>query len=150
MEQEYTKEFFWSIYQKLPEDLKEAIFSEENNKTVNSICSKYNLNEDQISLAAKYTGRVLMGLLPLKDFSVTMELELNIDEETANQLSKDLHSSIFKHYTVSLDKLNGVAKNLNNSDEKNGSVVDKKEKNIIIEKTNAEEKTSDPYRESLE
>jgi len=29
MEEKPTKEFFWKTYEKLPEDLKEAIFSEK-------------------------------------------------------------------------------------------------------------------------
>ncbi|MFA5013619.1 MAG: hypothetical protein WC520_03620 [Candidatus Paceibacterota bacterium] len=103
--EEYTKEFFWSVYKTLPEDLKEAIFSERNNEIIYNICSKLGLDEEKISIVAKYTGRVLMGLLSLKDFPVTLELELNIDENLANQISISIDNSVFKHLKVSMIKL---------------------------------------------
>ncbi|MDD5569222.1 MAG: hypothetical protein PHG23_02305 [Candidatus Pacebacteria bacterium] len=103
--EEYTKEFFWSVYKTLPEDLKEAIFSERNNEVIYNICSKLNLDEEKTSIVAKYTGRVLMGLLDLDDFPVTLELELNIDETLANKISAEINNNIFKHLRVSLMKL---------------------------------------------
>lgn len=174
MQQEYTKDFFWSVYQKLPEDLKEAVFSEKNNEVVNNICINYGLDEEQASLVAKYTGRVLMGLLSLKDFSVTLELELNIDEKTANNMNKDLYLSVFKHYMVSLDKLNDIKmkdlfhdESIKNTEPViNKTPEVKKEPEIIIKKEENKKTedsplppppvpkttspSSDPYRESIE
>ena len=105
MEEKPTKEFFWKTYEKLPEDLKEAIFSESNNEAVKTICSRFDLSEDQTSLIAKYTGRVLMGLLPLKELPITLELELNIDEKVVEDIIKELTYAIFKHLRVSLNKI---------------------------------------------
>ncbi|HOS88163.1 MAG TPA: hypothetical protein PL093_00475 [Candidatus Pacearchaeota archaeon] len=103
--QEYTKEFFWNVYKTLPEELKEAIFDENNNQIIYNICSQLGLNEEQASLVAKYTGRVLMGLLPMKDFGVTLELELNIDEGLANKIYQAIDSTIFKKLRLPLSRL---------------------------------------------
>ncbi len=103
--EEYTKEFFWDVYKTLPEDLKEAIFSEKNNQIIYNTCSGLGLDEDQTAIVAKYTGRVLMGLLPLKEFSVTLELELNIPEGLAEKIDYEITLGIFKHLRVSLTKL---------------------------------------------
>lgn len=103
--EEFTKEYFWNTYKTLPEELKEAIFSEKNNQIIYNICSKIGLDEDQTSVVAKYAGRVLMGLLPLKNFSVTLELELNIDENLANQICQEINLAIFKHLRLALNKM---------------------------------------------
>jgi hypothetical protein len=103
--EEYTKEFFWDVYKTLPEDLKEAIFSERNNQIIYNACSSLGLDEDQTAAVAKYTGRVLMGLLPLKEFSVTLELELNIPEGLAEKIDREITLGIFKHLRVSLTKM---------------------------------------------
>jgi len=105
MEEKQSKEFFWKTYEKLPEDLKEAIFSETNNQAINTICSRLKLTEEQTSLVAKYTGRTLMGLLPLEELPITLELELNVDESIANQIIKDLNYALFRHLRVSLNKI---------------------------------------------
>lgn len=103
--EEYTKEFFWDTYKTLPEELKEAIFDEKNNQIIYNICSKLGLDENQSSIVAKYTGRVLMGLLPLKDFGVTLELELNADEFLATKITQEINFSIFKHLRLALSRL---------------------------------------------
>ncbi|MFA5178106.1 MAG: hypothetical protein WC427_00930 [Candidatus Paceibacterota bacterium] len=103
--EEYTKEFFWETYKTLPEELKEAVFDEKNNQVIYNICSRLGLDEDQTSIVAKYTGRVLMGLLSLKDFGVTLELELNINEFLANKITQEINFSIFKHLRLALSRL---------------------------------------------
>ncbi|MFA5009298.1 MAG: hypothetical protein WC534_01800 [Candidatus Paceibacterota bacterium] len=103
--EEYTKEFFWETYKTLPEELKEAVFDEKNNQIIYNICSRLGLDEDQTSIVAKYTGRVLMGLLSLKDFGVTLELELNINEFLANKITQEINFSIFKHLRLALSRL---------------------------------------------
>ncbi|MDD5639827.1 MAG: hypothetical protein PHR47_03450 [Candidatus Pacebacteria bacterium] len=106
MEQEYSKDFFWDTYKKLPEDLKEALFSDKNNQVVEHICAQSGLDEEQTAGIAKFIGRVLMGLLPLSEFPVIIELELNIKQDLASQINRQIYISIFKHLRVSLNKIN--------------------------------------------
>lgn len=103
--EEYTKEFFWNVYKTLPEELKEAIFDEKNNQIIYNICSNLGLEEEQSSIVAKYTGRVLMGLLPLNDFGITLELELNVNEILANKITQQIDLNIFKHLRLALSRL---------------------------------------------
>lgn len=106
MNEEYSKDFFWDTYKKLPEDLKEALFSDKNNEVINHICSQSGLNEEQSAVVAKFTGRVLMGLLPLDEFPITIELELSIGQDLASQINRQIYISVFKHLRVSLNKIN--------------------------------------------
>jgi len=114
MNEEYSKEFFWDTYKKLPEDLKEALFADKNNEVINHICLQSGLNEEQAASVAKFTGRVLMGLLPLDELPITIELELNISQDLASQINRQIYISIFKHLRVSLNKIND--KNFNYKD----------------------------------
>lgn len=106
MEQEYTKDYFWEIYKQLPEELKDALFSDNNNDLVTNICTQAKLDEDQTSIVAKYVGRVIMGLLPIDEFPITIELELNISQDLANQIHRQIYISIFKHLRIALNKIN--------------------------------------------
>lgn len=154
MEQEDKKAFFWRTYEKLPEDLKEAIFSETNNEAVKTICAHFNLNEEQTSLVAKYVGRSLMGLLPLKDLPVTLELELNMDEEIIHKIFRELNYAIFKHLRVSLTKIYSGEEYIPAAKEEKEDAKIKKD-DIIKEEKKTEEKKPlkyddfDPYREQL-
>lgn len=127
-QQEYTKDYFWEIYKQLPEELKEALFSDKNNELVTHICGQAGLDDQQTAVVAKYTGRVIMGLLPLEELPVTIELELNISQELANQINRQIYISVFKHLRVSLNKIN--SKNTQYSDvftsSKDG-IIEKKE-----------------------
>ncbi|MDD4409129.1 MAG: hypothetical protein PHW52_00570 [Candidatus Pacebacteria bacterium] len=106
MDKEYTKDYFWEIYKQLPEELKDALFSDKNNELVTHICVQSGLKEEQVSIVAKYVGRVIMGLLPLDELPITIELELNISQDLSSQINRQIYISIFKHLRVSLNKIN--------------------------------------------
>ena len=59
----YNPEHLWPIYEKLPDDLKEAIFSEKTASTIFDICQRNEIKEAQMSEIARYTGYVLLGLV---------------------------------------------------------------------------------------
>jgi hypothetical protein len=105
-EQENSEEFFWKTYETLPDNIKEALFSEENFNIVSEICEKNGItSEETKSQLVKYVGKTLMGLLPIKEFSIILELELNLDSEAARNISWDIDSKIFSHLRISLNKL---------------------------------------------
>lgn len=105
-EQENSKDFFWKTYETLPDNIKEALFNEENFNVVSEICEKNGITDEEIkSQILKYVGKTLMGLLPIKEFPIILELELNLDSETARNMSWDIDSRIFSHLRISLNKL---------------------------------------------
>jgi len=159
MEQEKLKDFFWRTYEKLPEDIKEAIFSENNDEAVKKICARLSLTEEQTSIVAKYVGRSLMGLLPIDDLPVTLELELNIDEQVSNNLVRELNYAIFKHLRVSLTKLYSgeyvpeIPEEV--EEEKKDDIIKEEKKEVAtkeekpVEKIKIDYSEVDPYREAL-
>jgi len=145
-EQENQKDFFWKTYEKLPDNIKEALFSEENFNIVSEICEANGLTEENSkSQLMKYVGKVLMGLLPIKEFPIILELELDLDSEKARNISWDIDRRIFSHLRISLNKLytSNVAekKELSDNTKKEGSVEKKEE----VKPTNPK----DLYKEPL-
>ena len=138
MTKEYTKDYFWEVYKQLPEELKDALFSDKNNEVISHICAQAGLNEEQTALVAKYTGRVIMGLLPLHELPITIELELNISQDLAGQIHKQIYISIFKHLRVSLNKIN----------QKNNDYTDSftSSKDGILKKEEPAPKPFDPHK----
>ena len=95
MPKEYTKEQLLELYEKLPEELKEAIFSEETADNIYNISTKNKIEEDKISEIAKYVGFVLFGILPAENFQEILGKELEIGKEAAENIAKEINQLIF-------------------------------------------------------
>lgn len=148
-EQDNSEEFFWKTYETLPDNIKEALFSEENFNIVSEICEKNQITEEETKAQiTKYVGKTLMGLLPIREFPIILELELNLETEKARNISWDIDSRIFSHLRISLNKLYSpdVAENKEVVDNiKKGEQEDVKNEQKKVEPVNPK----DPYKESL-
>jgi len=110
MAQEYTKEEFWKLYEKLPQELKDAIFSGETADHIRDICGRYKIDEKSIPEMAKNVGNVLLGLLPPDDFKSVLEIEFNLEKEIAEKMAREIHRFIFYPVKPALEQLYGVEK----------------------------------------
>ena len=152
-DQENSEEFFWEIYEKLPDNLKEALFSEENFKIVSEICVKNNIIDEEVkSQIMKYIGKTLMGLLPVREFSIIIELDLNLDATTARNVTSEIDRRIFSHLRISLNKVyvENIAENKKLSDNTKEEGIENKGQISPLKKT--EETTNNStnsYREPL-
>ena len=90
---EYTKEQFWKLYEKLPEELQEAIFSVKTADSIYDICQKNEI--DEVSKVAKLVGQVLVGLLPPGELQQTLTKELDLKPETAKNVFREISRFIF-------------------------------------------------------
>jgi hypothetical protein len=105
MTKEYTKEELWKLYEKLPQELKEAIFSEETADSILNICIRNGIDDERISKIAKYTGRVLIGVLPPNEFQEVLEKEVGIEREAAKKVAQEIYRFIFYPVKSSLEEL---------------------------------------------
>ena len=105
---DYTKEQLWKLYEKLPSDLKEAIFSADNADHIADICRRNSLPAELNSPLAKITGDVLMGLLLPGDFQKTIEGELRLEKAVAKKVSQEINRLIFFPVKESLNVLNEI------------------------------------------
>ncbi len=102
---DYPPEQLWPLYEKLPDELKEAIFSEKTAETIYDVCVRNGLKEKEISEIAKLTGYVFLGLLPLDEFEKTLQQELKLKEEVAKKTTLEIVRFIFFPVKESLEAL---------------------------------------------
>jgi len=96
------------IYQKLPEDLKEAIFSVKSAEVIQAVGKKYNLAVDKTGELADETGLVMLGLTHPRDFISNLAQRLGVDKETARKIAEEVNTQIFATVRESLKKIHGV------------------------------------------
>ena len=104
MPEEYTKEQFWKLYEKLPQELKDALFAEETGDNIHDICERNGVLEN-LDRVVDYVGRVLVGLLPPDDLQETLERELEIDKERAKKIGQEINRFIFYPVKAYLEEL---------------------------------------------
>ena len=105
MAKEYSREQLWKLYEKLPKELKEAVFSEETANSIYDICQRNGVEDDRISEIARFTGRVLLGILPLDDFQETLEKELKLKKDLAKKVAQEINRFIFYPVKPLLEEL---------------------------------------------
>ena len=108
MTKEYSREQLWKLFETLPQELKEAVFSEDTAETINQTCSRNGIEDERISEVARYTGRVLMGILLPKDFQSTIQKEARLDEKTAKNITDDINRLVFFTRKEAISNLHGI------------------------------------------
>ena len=104
---EYTKEQLWELYEQLPEDLQEAVFSEDIGNKVQGICNDNNVLDNKVfTEILKNVGYVFLGLLGPSDFRKTLEEELKIDN--AKNIYARINNEVFAERKDSLEALYGI------------------------------------------
>jgi len=104
MVQKYTSEQFWKLYEGLPQELKDVIFAEETGNIIYETCKKNGIAEG-LEKIVDCVGQVLVGVLSFNDFQKTLEKELEIDEETAQKVAREIHRFIFYPVKTALEEL---------------------------------------------
>ncbi|MFQ6049462.1 MAG: hypothetical protein ACE5J0_00235 [Candidatus Paceibacterales bacterium] len=105
MPKEYTREQFWKLYKKLPQELKEAVFSEETAENIWDVCSRNGIEDERVPEIARYTGRVLLGIIPPDEFQKTLEKELKLEKGVAKKVAQEINRFIFFPVKNSLEEL---------------------------------------------
>jgi len=103
MPKEYTREQLWKLYEKLPGELKEAIFSVGTADSIWDVCERNEVEE--ISEVAKYAGWVLLGVLSPDEFEETIKKEIELKEDKAKKVSREINRFIFYPVKTSLEEI---------------------------------------------
>ncbi|RJQ32906.1 hypothetical protein C4572_00340 [Candidatus Parcubacteria bacterium] len=96
------------MYDNLPEDLKDSIFSVDTTSAVNLLGRKYNLMVDKIGELGNETGMVMLGVTHPNEFIPNLAQRLEIDKETARAIAGDINEKIFKKVRDSLRKIHNI------------------------------------------
>lgn len=130
----YTKEQFWKLYRSLPQELQDALFSEETGTNIYETCKRNGI-EENLSQIVDYVGQVLMGLLPPKEFQEVLETELGLESEMVKKISFQINRYIFRPVKESLKLL---------------YEEERPEKEKMPEEEEKKPKKRDTYREPIE
>jgi len=156
MAKKYTSEQFWKLYEKLPQELKSAIFNEETAESIWEICLRNGIEDERISEIARYTGRVLLGVLPLEEFRETLEKELKLGKDVAKKVAQEINRFIFYPVKPCLEELYGIEIAPPAGAVKVSPVAKKKPSAGVSEKKPTKEEgpslpgETDKYRETIE
>lgn len=104
MPKKYTSEKFWELYEKLPSELKDALFAEETGNSIYNICKRNEILED-LDQVVEYVGQVLVGVLPPEEFQETLEKEPKIEKDTAKRVAREINRFIFYPVKPLLEEL---------------------------------------------
>ena len=101
--QPYNQDQLWKVYETLPEELKQAVFSAENADHTFSICERYGIEE--CSQLASLVGLVLMGVMLPRDFEGALQKDLGLDQETAQRVAQEINRFIFYPVKQQLEQI---------------------------------------------
>ena len=106
--QNYTDQQISQMYDSLPEDLKDSIFSVDTTSVVNEIGRKYGLAIDKIGDLANETGMVMLGVTHPNEFIGNLADRLEVDKEKARAIAQEINEQIFKKVRESLRKIHNI------------------------------------------
>lgn len=155
MKNTYSKEQLEKLFDQLPEELQETIFSFETSKNILEACEKYEIASEKIKKVSELVGQVLFGLLKPIDFNKFLEKEINISSSVAKGLAQEINRFIFypvkplldNLYKLETDKKEVENKSIKEREEKKEIKLEKKEE---IEERSTKPSANDTYREIIE
>jgi len=92
-------------YDILPDNLKEALFSDLNADLVWQICENQHLPKDKIITIATLVGDVILGFIAADDLGVEIRKELGLIPELANAIAAEIDRKIFAPIRSDLEKV---------------------------------------------
>ena len=104
----FTEEQIAQMYDNLPEDLKEAVFSVDMSEVVEKIGRGHQLAIDKIGDLANETGMVMLGVTHPDEFIGNLAERLEVDKEKARGIAQEINEQIFKKVRDSLRKIHNM------------------------------------------
>ena len=95
MAKQYTREELWKLYNTLPRELQEAIFSVETADFTGNACERNGVPNNAIPQVATRVGNVLMGLLLPDEFQGALVKEVGLKKDVAQLVAREIHRFVF-------------------------------------------------------
>ncbi|MBU4536853.1 hypothetical protein KJ603_02320 [Patescibacteria group bacterium] len=89
----------------IPEDVREAISSNEVNEKLLVLAEKYSLQYDEAEELTKEIGYIMLGLKPKDNFVKNIQKVTELDFEKSKALAEEINSSIFESIRDSLRQI---------------------------------------------
>jgi len=105
---QYTKDQYWKLYAQLPQELKEAVFSNETAEHISTSCERHKVAEENIPRVASEVGNVLMGVTMPRDFQQALEKEVALNPVIAQDIAQEINRFVFFPVKGALEELHRV------------------------------------------
>lgn len=100
-----SKQQLFQRWDVLPDNLREALFSETNADVFWRICQAEHIPEEKISIGATIVGDVILGFLHIEDLAKELQSDLNINKEIARVIAGEVDRKIFSPIKSDLEKI---------------------------------------------
>ncbi len=121
-----TTEQIEAQLEKLPQDLRDAVSSNEIRNTIQEVGKKHNLLIDQLGEMIDLVGLIMLGLSPAKDFVKNFTRESGVNSDIASAIAKDINNEVFSKLRLLIQSM----------PEKSNSEVPLPSKNMIGNQNN--------------
>lgn len=91
----YTPQQTKEQYEKLPDALKEAMFSADIAEKMFALGKKHGLTIEKTGFMAEEAGLVILGLLPPREFADSLAERLNVSKDDAQTIASEVSHQIF-------------------------------------------------------
>lgn len=163
----YDNEQTLEAFKKLPEDVKEAMFSVDTVEVTKKIGAKHKLMIDKIGELADETGLVMLGFTHPSQFISNLADRLEVDKTIAKEIGEEINSKVFYPIREKLKKIHGMEPPEDGPREKSPapeshpifeaktkeeisrSPMQISEKNTELQSLKPREKKIDPYHEPI-
>ncbi len=133
----YSQKNLQQLYENLPEDLKEALFSKESAVSIRKACKNTGIDKNEdVNKVSERVGYVLLGIIGPEEMEKNLIEEMGLKKITARRIRIEITKSVFAPVKKTLEGL-----------------LDTKietPKEIKPKKKEKEKKRKDEYRESVE
>lgn len=102
---EYTPEQIEKKFESLPEDVKDAISSVETTNIILEIGKENKLQIDEMGELVDETGLVMLGFTKSEDFVSHIKNRLNVSNEIAEKLAREINEKVLLQIRESLKKM---------------------------------------------
>lgn len=97
------KEQFWKLYEKLPQELKDALGAQETGDNIRKTCEGYGI-VGNLGDVVDLTGEVLLGLVLPQDFQKEL-IGTGIKKAIAEKVAREINRFVFYPVKSSLEQL---------------------------------------------
>ena len=104
----YTKEQVGKVYEKLPEELREALFAIETTEAIGNACIKHKISDLSNRKITEYIGYVLLGLVLPQDFEQLLQKDLKVPKKVAQEIAREINRFVFYPVKSALEQLHNV------------------------------------------
>lgn len=144
-EKSYSKEEYWELYQKLPAELRELMFSENVANRIGDIKKRYGIAPNNTFLS-EIVGKIILGLIPPADLKQHLSREGDIRPEVSEKITREVNRFIL--FPVK-NLLQGLLFPIENPAESMG--FDERKRRVKKQAPRPEKQSNkDPYRENIE